>query len=151
MADRTPEQGDNDQAEDAFDLIPLIERAEAAVENAYCPYSHFPVGAAVLMANDQGEREVFSGANVENASFGLTNCAERSALFAGVSWGFRHLLAVVVYTPTPEPTTPCGACRQALNEFGPEAEIFCCCDGPKSLKFRLAELLPGAFGPDNLA
>ena len=68
--------------------------------------------------------------------------------------GRRHaavIRAVVVYTPTSEPTAPCGACRQVINEFGPDAEVRCICDGPGELRFRLSELLPAAFGPGNLA
>src|SRR5713101_8684873 len=87
--------------------------AIAASCNAYCPYSHFPVGAAVLT---QGGA-VFSGCNVENASYGLTVCAERNAIFQAVSNGCNLIVSIVIYTPTPNRITmPCGACRQVISE-----------------------------------
>jgi cytidine deaminase len=127
----------------------LAEAARAAAARAYCPYSHFRVGAAVLA---EGGR-IFAGCNVENASYGLTICAERNAVFQAVAQLKDPLVirAVVIYTPTPEPTAPCGACRQVINEFGPDVEIRSICDGPRDLRFRLSELLPAAFGPANLA
>jgi cytidine deaminase len=126
----------------------LASAARAAAARAYCPYSRFPVGAAVL--NDRGE--IFSGCNVENASYGLTICAERIAIFQAVAQteGPLVIRAVCVYTPTPIPATPCGACRQVINEFGPNAEIISVCDGGNSLHSHLATLLPHAFGPGNL-
>lgn len=127
-------------------LRKLREGAVAASESAYCPYSKFPVGAAVLTADG----EIFSGCNVENASYGLTICAERNAVFQAVASGARHMVAVVVYTPTSTPTCPCGACRQVLNEFGPAADILCTCDGPETISRKVADLLPDAFGPANL-
>jgi cytidine deaminase len=127
-------------------LARLVAGAREASRRAYCPYSRFPVGAAVL--TDAGE--VVSGCNVENASFGLTVCAERNAVFAAVTRGARALVAVAVYTPTPAPTAPCGACRQVLHEFGPDALVVSACDGPDTTRTPLAELLPGAFGPRNL-
>ncbi len=128
--------------------IDLAEAAREAAARAYCPYSRFRVGAAVLAEGGP----VFAGCNVENASYGLTICAERNAVFQAVArlGGQLVIRAVVIYTPTPEPTAPCGACRQVINEFGPDAEIRCICDGPRDLRFRLGELLPAAFGPGNL-
>jgi cytidine deaminase len=127
----------------------LVAAAKRAAMQAYCPYSGFPVGAAVL--TDRGE--IFAGCNVENASYGLTICAERNAIFQAVARGEGPLviLALVVYTPTSEPTAPCGACRQVINEFGPDAEVLAACDGPTVLSRLLGELLPQAFGPTNLA
>jgi cytidine deaminase len=127
----------------------LAAAARRAAGHAYCPYSRFPVGAAVL--TDRGE--IFSGCNVENASYGLTICAERNAVFQAVAQGQGPLVirAVVVYTPTPEPTAPCGACRQVINEFGPDAEVLSRCNGPAVRSDRLGALLPSAFGPANLA
>jgi cytidine deaminase len=129
---------------------PLIEQlkaaARAASEHAYCPYSQFRVGAAVL--SDKGE--IFAGCNVENASYGLTICAERNAVFQMVAKAPSVIRAVAIYTPTKTPTAPCGACRQVINEFGPDAEIICCCDGMEVSPKRLSELLPDAFGPHNL-
>ena len=105
-------------------LIELKERARAAAQHAYAPYSGFCVGAAVLGANG----EIHAGANVENASFGLTICAERNAVFQAVARGIRRIEAVAVYTPTPVATAPCGACRQVLHEFAPDALVICCTD-----------------------
>ena len=124
----------------------MIAAAKAASARAYCPYSKFRVGSAVLTGDD----EVFSGCNVENASYGLTICAERNAIFQAVAQGKTTIIAVVVYTPTAIPSAPCGACRQVINEFGPDAEIVCVCDGPEVLRTTLAHLLPDAFGPRNL-
>lgn len=124
----------------------LIDAARAASAFAYCPYSHFRVGAAVLTGDD----EIVTGCNVENASYGLTICAERNAVFRAVGKGQTILKAVAIYTPTPTPSAPCGACRQVINEFGAEARVFSVCDGPEVLQKWLAELLPDAFGPANL-
>ena len=124
----------------------LAEAAKSAARQAYCPYSRFPVGAAVLA--DDGR--IFAGCNVENASYGLTICAERNAVFQAVAHGARRIIAAVVYTPTPTPTAPCGACRQVLFEFGEEMIIHCLCDGTGALAMTLRELLPHAFGPTNL-
>ncbi|HEX8958368.1 MAG TPA: cytidine deaminase, partial [Solirubrobacterales bacterium] len=100
----------------------LLRRAREAAERAYCPYSGFRVGAAALATRDgEAGSEIFAGCNVENASYDLTICAERSAVVQAISAGYRKLLAVVVYTPTETPTAPCGACRQVLFEFGPDA------------------------------
>jgi cytidine deaminase len=120
--------------------------AEAAMKNAYCRYSKFRVGAAVL--SEDGE--IFSGCNVENASYGLTMCAERNAIFQAVAKGLRKLKAVVIVTPTDKATPPCGACRQVINEFGPDAEIFIFGSGSVAQQWKLSDLLPDAFGPDNL-
>lgn len=127
-------------------LDSLVEEAKAASKRAYCPYSRFSVGAAVL--TDSGE--VFAGCNVENASYGLTICAERNAAFQMVANGNQRIQAVAIYTPTPKPTAPCGACRQVINEFGPDAVIVCACDGPGVLRSKLSDLLPDAFGPANI-
>lgn len=129
-------------------LSALERAAREAAGRAYCPYSRFPVGAAVLAADGQ----VHSGCNVENASYGLTICAERNAVFQAVARTVEplHIKAVLVYTPTASPTAPCGACRQVLNEFGPDAEVICVCDGPDTIRTTLKELLPRAFGPASL-
>ncbi|OWK41865.1 cytidine deaminase [Fimbriiglobus ruber] len=124
----------------------LAKRAKAASETAYCPYSKFRVGAAVL--TDDGQ--IFEGCNVENASYGLTICAERNAVFQMVARAKQKITAVVIYTPTVKPSAPCGACRQVINEFGPDALIMSVCDGEGVLKKKLSELLPDAFGPANL-
>jgi cytidine deaminase len=120
--------------------------ARAAMRNAYCRYSKFQVGAAVLTA----EEEIFAGCNVENASYGLTMCAERNAIFQAVAKGRQKLKAVVIITPTKTLTPPCGACRQVINEFGPDAEVFIFGSGKTGRKISLSKLLPDAFGPLNL-
>jgi cytidine deaminase len=131
---------------DAIDLSTLVAEAIAASGRAYCPYSKFRVGAAVL--TDSGA--IVSGCNVENASYGLTICAERNAVFQAIARGASAIRAVVIYTPTDTPTAPCGACRQVLNEFGPDCEVLCVCDGSETIQARLDSLLPSAFGPKNL-
>src|ERR1700682_2766718 len=128
-------------------LDDLKRRAREAAEHAYAPYSGFAVGAAVL--TDGGE--IHSSANVENASLGLSNCAERNAIFEAVAHGARKLEALAVYTPTAAATTPCGACRQVLAESAADAIIICCTDDDsRERRFALAELLPAAFGPASL-
>ncbi len=124
----------------------LADAARTASQQAYCPYSRFSVGAALL--TDDGR--VFAGCNVENASYGLTICAERNATFQAVAAGARRVKAIAIYTPTATASAPCGACRQVLYEFGPDAMVVSVCDGPEILKAKVSELLPAAFGPDNL-
>ncbi|HEY3963878.1 MAG TPA: cytidine deaminase [Planctomycetaceae bacterium] len=124
----------------------LTAAAKAASAHAYCPYSTFPVGAAVLT----GDGSIFSGCNVENASYGLTICAERNAVFQAVAAGHVELRVMMVYTPTSSPTAPCGACRQVLFEFGPDARVHCFCDGPDVLEMLISDLLPNAFRPTTL-
>ena len=128
-------------------LDDLKRRAREAAEHAYAPYSGFAVGAAVL--TDGGQ--IHSSANVENASFGLSNCAERNAIFEAVAHGARKLEALAVYTPTGAATMPCGACRQVMAEFGADAIVICCTDNDsRERRFALADLLPAAFGPASL-
>ena len=121
----------------------LARAARRAAKSSYAPYSTFRVGAAVLTSSGK----IFSGFNIENASFGLTNCAERTAVFRAVAEGQRKLVAVAVYTPTSRPTAPCGACRQVIHEFGPAAEVVCTCRSAERVETTLDQLLPGAFGP----
>ena len=130
-------------------LRKLKAAARTAAGRAYAPYSKFTVGAAVLTASGK----IYSGCNVENASYGLTNCAERTAIFSAVAAGEKKLKlrCVVVYTPTDMPTAPCGACRQVINEFGPDARILSICRGKGHIATSTHELLPDAFGPANLA
>lgn len=127
-------------------LQEMSKRAKEISEKAYCPYSKFRVGAVVLT----GDGQLVEGCNVENASYGLTICAERNAIFQMVTRSKQKIAAVVIYTPTPKPSAPCGACRQVINEFGPDALVLSVCDGPDVLKKHLSELLPDAFGPANL-
>ena len=127
-------------------LESLLDAARGASAKAYAPYSRFHVGAAVLA--DDGR--VFTAANVENASYGLTSCAERNAVFAAVFAGVRRIVAVAIHTPTGEPVSPCGACRQVIHEFGPAAAVVRCCAGDGRRRWSIDELLPGAFGPLSL-
>ncbi len=124
----------------------LESAAIEASKSAYCPYSGFSVGAAILDENEC----IYTGCNVENASYGLTICAERNAVFQAVAKGARKVVAAVVYTPTATPAPPCGACRQVLFEFGPDAEVVSICDGKGRLRRRVRDLLPEAFGPSDL-
>ena len=125
----------------------LETAARAAAKKAYAPYSKFHVGAAVLMESGK----TYSGCNVENASYGLCNCAERTAIFSAVAAGERHIRAVAVYTPTSMPTAPCGACRQIINELGPDALVISVCNSNDRLENPVSALLPFAFGLRNLA
>jgi cytidine deaminase len=124
----------------------LVDIALRARERAYAPYSRFLVGAALRCTDGS----VIEGCNVENASYGLCNCAERTAIFTAATAGERKIKAVVVYTPTPTPTMPCGACRQVINEFGPDALVISICDSKHTHETTLPALLPGAFGPEDL-
>jgi cytidine deaminase len=124
----------------------LIEAARAVRLRAYAPYSRFLVGAA-LEAEDGS---VFVGCNVENASYSVTLCAERGALAAAVSAGARRFRRVAIVTDSERPTPPCGACRQALAEFGEELEVVSV--GTKQTRqWTIRELLPEAFTPEHLA
>ncbi len=98
------------------DYTALLSHAREAANNSYSPYSHFRVGAALLCANG----EIITGTNIENRSFGLTNCAERSAFFTALSRGIHEFTALAIYSPDSEnPIPPCGACRQVISEFVP--------------------------------
>jgi cytidine deaminase len=131
---------------DAAELAELIQLAREARWRAYAPYSRFRVGAAVL-ARD-GRR--FSGANVENASYGLTLCAERTAVAQAVFAGVRELSAVVIATGTSPPAAPCGTCRQTLIEFAADCLVVLVNDAGEERRARLADLLPMSFGPADL-
>jgi len=125
----------------------LKRQARDAARHAYAPYSRFPVGAAVLAEDGL----VHAGANVENASYGLSMCAERTAIFQAIARGARRIRAVAVYTPTQKVTTPCGACRQVIAEFGTEVLVVCFAnDAAVEQRYSIGELLPQAFGPANL-
>lgn len=97
-----------------MDYKKLLEIAKDARENAYVPYSHFKVGACVLTESGN----IYKGCNIENASYGLTNCAERTALFNAYSSGERKLKAIAIIADTDGPVSPCGACRQVIYELG---------------------------------
>jgi cytidine deaminase len=121
-----------------MELSQLVEHAWAAREHAYAPYSDFAVGAAVLAADGR----VFGGCNVENLSFGLTNCAERVAIGAAVAAGVRDFVGVVVVADTALPISPCGACRQVMAEFGIPRVLLA--NRKEVIGFSLEELLPRA-------
>jgi len=121
-----------------MDWNKLVNEAWQAREKAYAPYSNFAVGAALLATDGR----VFIGCNVENISYGLTNCAERVAIGAAVAAGVREFLAVAVVADTGVPISPCGACRQVLAEFGVPRVMLA--NRAEQLEFRLEELLPRA-------
>ena len=126
----------------------LMDAARDAAAHAYVPYSHFPVGAAVLTADGT----VVTGCNIENASYPLTVCAERVAVATAVATGHREIVAVAVSAPKAAGTTPCGGCRQVLNEFKPRTGdlIVLLDDGSELRQTPLAALLPDSFGPRDL-
>lgn len=129
-----------------FEYAALIELAKSASASAYAPYSRYPVGAAVLTSD--GTK--FPGCNIENASYSLGICAERVALFKAVCGGFRSLEAIAIFTPTEEPVSPCGACRQVLFEFAPRLIVISACSGANVRRWTLDELLPDGFGSGSL-
>ncbi|HZG64981.1 MAG TPA: cytidine deaminase [Rubrobacteraceae bacterium] len=126
----------------------LIEAAHAASARSYAPYSNFRVGAALLTANG----EIRTGCNVENASYGLSMCAERAAVFAmfanAVAEDDRKIRSVAVVSPDAAPCLPCGACRQVLREFGCEEVLVE--EGLVVRRYPFEELFPYAFGPEAL-
>lgn len=125
----------------------LLAAARTSRDRAYAPYSGFQVGAALLA--DDGR--TFSGANVENASYGLSMCAERTAVFHAAAEGVRRITTVAVVASNDQPTWPCGACRQVLYEFGKDMVVVSEGLGGQRSERLLADLLPDAFGPDDLA
>jgi cytidine deaminase len=125
----------------------LIAAAMAARERAYVPYSRFRVGAALLTE----EGIILSGCNVENASYGLTNCAERTALFKAISEGYSRFRGIAVVADTKEPVSPCGACRQVMAELcPPDMKVYLANLRGDVTETTVAQLLPGAFGKEDL-
>ena len=123
----------------------LIAEAKRVREFAYCPYSKFAVGAAVLGASG----EIYGGCNIENASFSVTNCAERTAIFKAISSGEEDILAIAVVAEGVNPVPPCGACRQVIAEFNiPHILMANLADEVKEMT--LEELLPGAFSAEDI-
>lgn len=123
----------------------LIEKATAMLDMAYVPYSKFPVGAAL----ECEDGAVYTGCNIENASYGLTNCAERTAAFKAVSEGHRKFKRIVIAGRSEDYCWPCGACRQVLYEFGgPDMEIITLNGAGEAARLPLKEMLPYAFGPE---
>lgn len=129
------------------DIKELIRLATEARDNAHAPYSNHPVGAALITTGC----EMFTGCNVENAAYPLGSCAEQSAIAAMVRGGGKTIREIVVVGPTDEPCTPCGGCRQRIREFStPDTLIHACNENEVLLTMTMDELLPNAFGPDNL-
>ncbi len=124
----------------------LVETAREAMKRAYAPYSKFHVAAALVT----GEGAVFTGVNIENASYGLTVCAERVALFKAVSEGERAIARIAVVSSAENATYPCGACLQALKEFSADATVILEDNSGRLVKHKLSELLPHSFGRESL-
>ncbi|TQR10621.1 cytidine deaminase [Psychrobacillus soli] len=125
----------------------LLAASIKARENAYVPYSKFPVGAALLTKDG----EVIHGCNIENASFGLTNCAERTAIFKAVSEGKKDFAAIAVVADTEGPVSPCGACRQVLVQFcEKDMPVFLTNLNGDVSETTVGELLPGAFKTEDM-
>ncbi len=124
----------------------LKAAAVSMLDRAYCPYSHFPVGAALECAGGT----VFTGCNVENAAYPAGICAERNAIFHAVSQGRTDFIRIVIAGRGKDFCVPCGICRQVMREFAPELEIVCLNGAGESKTFTLPELLPHSFGPDHL-
>jgi cytidine deaminase len=136
-----------DTRHDDRTMTVLRERAFAAMERAYAPYSNFRVGAALLASDGS----ITEGCNVENASFPAGICAERGAVAAAVARGNRAFDAIVIATDAEEPTPPCGICRQVLEEFAPHLIVLSATRSGRDARWTLDELLPKAFSPHSLA
>ena len=120
----------------------LIDLAVKTSENAYVPYSHFPIGTVLVTA----EEKIYTGVNVENASFGLTNCGERTAIFKAVSEGERSFKELIIYGQTKKPVSPCGACRQVMAEFfEPDLPVTLVAKDKSTVVMTVKELLPYSF------
>jgi cytidine deaminase len=139
-------RGGSNAGETDLQARDLRERAMAAMDRAYAPYSSFHVGAALL----GGDGSITAACNVENAAFPAGTCAERAALAAAVARGIRTFQQIVIATDADAPAPPCGMCRQALIEFAPELEVVSITRGGKEARWRLSQLLPFAFTPHSL-
>jgi cytidine deaminase len=128
------------------DIRTLIAMARRSRDYAFAPFSRFKVGAAVKTRDGR----IYTGCNIENASFGLTICAERTALFKAISEGTREFLQVVIVTDATKLTPPCGACRQVLWEFAPDAEIILANIRGRTQRLRMSALLPMPFDSGDL-
>ena len=119
----------------------LCQKAIDMLDMAYVPYSHFPVGAALLCRDGT----VFTGCNIENAAYGLTICAERTAIFKAISEGHRDFKRIVIAGKSEDYCVPCGSCRQVMQEFAPQMEVICLNGKGEAKHFALKELLPYGF------
>ncbi|WMJ82304.1 cytidine deaminase [Clostridium sp. MB40-C1] len=130
-----------------MDYRELVRKALEIRERAYAPYSNFKVGAAVLMEDGK----IYSGCNIENASYGATNCAERTAIFNGVAEGNREIKAIAIVGDTTTYTYPCGICRQVISEFCDEdTDIILVKNEEEYLTKKIDDILPGAFTKKDL-
>lgn len=128
------------------EYLELIDKAFKAKQNSYSPYSHYKVGACIL--TDKG---MFGGCNVENASYGVANCAERTALFSAIANGAKKFYAIaIIGSSGDEFAFPCGICRQALVEFNPEMDVIVLNEKKDFEIYKIKDLLPNFFGPDSL-
>ncbi len=124
----------------------LCQTAIGMLDRSYCPYSHFPVGAALECADGT----VFTGCNVENAAYGATICAERTAITKAVSEGYRDFKRIVIAGRSDDFCVPCGTCRQVMLEFAPDLEVICLNGSGEYHRFTLQELLPHSFSSSDL-
>ncbi len=124
----------------------LVKAAIAAKEFSYSPYSHFRVGAAILSEDGR----VFSGCNIENVSYGATNCAERTAIFKGISEGVKSIKAIAITSDEEDFTYPCGICRQVICEFGRGIDIILVNNKGETKRSSIEELLPNSFSKETL-
>ncbi|MBM4404413.1 MAG: cytidine deaminase [Candidatus Cloacimonetes bacterium] len=122
----------------------LLRAAQKAAQEAYAPYSGYKVGSAIMTT----EGRIFTGCNVENASYSLTLCAERLAIFKAVSEGYQKFTGIAIYAETDKPFPPCGACRQVLAEFSPDLQIIYANQKGQQIT-TLTELLPHSFTLDS--
>ena len=127
-------------------MLELINQAQSAYRQAYVPYSHYPVGSAVLFSSGK----IYSGCNVENASYGLTVCAERNAIFQAIAQGERELKGIAIAVPTDVFPSPCGACRQVIREFAADCPVVLINGTGQTRLTSLKKLLPDSFGPEFL-
>ena len=124
----------------------LVALAKEAMEHAYVPYSKFRVGAALLAKDGK----VFKGCNIENASYGATNCAERTAIFKAVSEGYREFDAIAIVASSGDYASPCGICRQVLFEFLPDGKVILDSDEKGMVTYLVRELLPSGFSAKDI-
>lgn len=129
-----------------MELNELKQTARAMLDRAYCPYSHFPVGAALECSDGM----VFTGCNIENAAYSPGICAERTAVSKAVSEGRRDFRRIVIAGKSAGFCVPCGVCRQVLREFAPDLEVVCLNGAGEAVSYRLSQLLPDSFGPEFL-
>ncbi|AUI71267.1 cytidine deaminase [Companilactobacillus alimentarius] len=125
----------------------LFDLASKAMDHAYAPYSNYAVGAAIICEDGQ----IYTGVNVENASYGLTNCAERTAIFKAVSEGATKVRAILVVNNTAEMSKPCGACRQVMSEFmEPDNIVFLANKDNEFKEYSFKQILPLAFSDEDM-